>query len=158
MAMTASIKRAWLSNQSTNWTTSSIDRSEYRHRASPSGRQSSPGVEVCDQGNNAVKVRTADTGPHLVSLGSGRLSTNITLIHIPEGELYAHHIGDTLETAHTRPSNDTNETPFSEGAGLGHPSAGPAPPAVFYKMNIIHQTLLDDDATISSINEEVSRH
>ena len=45
----------------------------------------SPGVEVCEQGHNALKVRTADCGPHLVSLGSGRLSTNITLIHLPEG-------------------------------------------------------------------------
>jgi hypothetical protein len=51
----------------------------------------SPGVgsvEVCEQGHNALKVRTADCGPHLVSLGSGRLSTNITLIHLPEGNYY----------------------------------------------------------------------
>ncbi|XP_046649449.1 pleckstrin homology-like domain family B member 1 isoform X1 [Daphnia pulicaria] len=50
----------------------------------------SPGVgsvEVCEQGHNALKVRTADCGPHLVSLGSGRLSTNITLIHLPEGRI-----------------------------------------------------------------------
>ena len=41
-------------------------------------------VRCLDQGNS-VKVRAADSGPHLVSLGSGRLSTNITLIPLPEG-------------------------------------------------------------------------
>ncbi len=56
-----------------------VATASYRHH-SPS-----PSVEVCEQGHNALKVRTADCGPHLVSLGSGRLSTNITLIHLPEG-------------------------------------------------------------------------
>lgn len=58
----------------------------------------SPGVEVCDQGNNALKVRAADAAPHLVSLGSGRLSTNITLIHLAEGN---HHFSLWLVSEQT---------------------------------------------------------
>lgn len=109
MAMTASVKRAWLNNQNCSvstistprsWT-SSIDRSDFLYSNQPQlrgtnnsprygsntlGRQPSPGrLEVSDGGSHSVKVRTADSGPHLVSLGSGRLSTNITLIHLPEG-------------------------------------------------------------------------
>lgn len=96
MMATAAVKRAWLNAnhpqqpqqlvnsfdgdlrpywQQQQWT----DYRPTRHH-SPS-----PSVEICEQGHNALKVRTADCGPHLISLGSGRLSTNITLIHLPEG-------------------------------------------------------------------------
>ena len=43
-----------------------------------------PPVEVRDQGNGNVKVRSGNDVPHLVSLGSGRLSTSITLLPLPE--------------------------------------------------------------------------
>ena len=46
-------------------------------------------VEVRDQGNGNVKVRSGSDVPHLVSLGSGRLSTSITLLPLPEqGSIY----------------------------------------------------------------------
>lgn len=101
---TAAVKRAWLnanhhqqlvnaSNsdadlrpywlQAQQWTPAEL---HYRPVTATSRHHSpSPGVEVCEQGHNSLKVRTADCGPHLVSLGSGRLSTNITLIQLPEG-------------------------------------------------------------------------
>lgn len=108
MMATAAVKRAWLNanhphhqqlvnasnsdadlrslaywQQPQQWTPTEL---YYRPVTTTSRHHSpSPGVEVCEQGHNALKVRTADCGPHLVSLGGGRLSTNITLIHLPEG-------------------------------------------------------------------------
>ena len=118
MMATAAVKRAWLNanhhhqqqlvhgydtaelrpywqpqQQQQQWpephyrsVTTNIPVASHRHH-SPSPSRAS--VEVCEQGHNAFKVRTADCGPHLVSLGSGRLSTNITLIHLPEGKIYS---------------------------------------------------------------------
>lgn len=49
--------------------------------------QSSPieSLEVREAGR-ALKVQTDN--PHLVSIGSGRLSTNVTWHPLPEGKLY----------------------------------------------------------------------
>lgn len=79
----ADLRSYWL--QAQQWTPAEL---HYRPVTATSRHHSpSPGVEVCEQGHNSLKVRTADCGPHLVSLGSGRLSTNITLIQLPEGRL-----------------------------------------------------------------------
>lgn len=105
---TAAVKRAWLNanhhqqHQASSVNTFDADSRSYWQQQQPTQQpcwtdyrtsvtgptrhhSPSPSVEVCEQGHNALKVRTADCGPHLVSLGSGRLSTNITLIHLPEG-------------------------------------------------------------------------
>ncbi len=112
MAMTASVKRAWINTADSNistissprsWT-SSIDRSDfYGNRKNSAAAAAAPNsssftmrpsvgprslMEVsCDQqkDGHSLKVRSTDGGPHLVSLGSGRLSTNITIIPLPEG-------------------------------------------------------------------------
>ena len=97
MASTAAVKRAWLS-QPRPWPTppNFIAHQQDRMSCSPpttsaavqlrTRHSPSPAMEVrCLEQGNSVKVRATDSGPHLVSLGSGRLSTNITIIPLPEG-------------------------------------------------------------------------
>jgi hypothetical protein len=61
----------------------SVNSGDHQRPLSPGSKMNQDRLEFCEQGN-ALKVRT--DAPHLVSLGSGRLSTAITLQPLPEGK------------------------------------------------------------------------